>query len=107
MQLVSEYFGANKKGVPNFKPESGGGLRYFVGTVKSGTQKFANIPCFFIDGDLGIESYRAICKEVKTLGYSGKVHVFAKGLALIQSPNIMFHKVSKDGAKTICNDLDA
>ena len=101
-EVLANYFGTDKKGVANFEPQTLNGDRYLVGRVKQGTPKrLTYTPCFYVDGDLGREAYKALCRTVRQLGHQGKFHVFVRGFEILQSPNVMFHRVSKDGTKVL------
>jgi len=101
IEVISRYFGCDKKRIPNFEHQEIKGLRYLVGRAKRGSRKVAYVPCFYVDSDLDLEAYKGICKELRQLGYSDKFYVFSKGLEIVNSPNIMFYKVSKDGSTVL------
>lgn len=100
-ETILHYFGCDKKGIFNFEAQEIEGLSYLAGRVKRGARKVTYVPCFYIDGDLDLEAYKGVCRELKQLGHSDKFYVFARGLEVVSSPNIMFYKVSKDGSTVL------
>lgn len=95
-EAISHYFGCDKKGASNFEVQQIERLSYLAGRAKRGSRKVTYVPCFYVDGDLDLEAYKGVCREFRQLGYSDKFYVFARGLEIVSSPNIMFYKVSKD-----------
>lgn len=100
-ETISRYFGSDKKGISNFEQQKLEGHSYFAGRVKRGARKVTYVFCFYVDGDLDLEAYKGICRERKQLGLNDKVYVFARGLEIVSSRNIMFYKVSKDGSTVL------
>lgn len=101
LEAIANYFGVDKKGRPNFELLGVESLQCFVGRVKSGARKVVYIPVFYIGNDFDREAYQEVCREVRGLNFDGKYYVFCKGAEIIQSPNVIFCRVSQDGMRVL------
>jgi len=101
MEPIDRYFGSNKKGKPNFEVLALSDYKYLAGRVRQGVRKVSYVYCFYVSGDLDRKAYTEIFREARRIGCDSRIYVFAQGHELIQSPNVMFRRISLDGSRVL------